>query len=81
MSFIATVPPEEATGEIARVYAYWTEKMGIVPNIVRAVSLRPRALKVSDDFRNAVIFGASDLGRRREEMIATSISDLVRCTF
>ncbi|MBI3089157.1 MAG: hypothetical protein HYY96_00700 [Candidatus Tectomicrobia bacterium] len=81
MSFIATVAPERADGEIARVYESWHAKLGFVPNIIRAVSLRPRALKVSDDFRNAVIFGSSDLGRRREEMIATLISDLVRCTF
>ncbi len=81
MKFISSVAPEQATGEIARIYEFWQNRMGLAPNIVRAVSLRPRALKVSDDFRNSVIFGASDIGRRREEMIATIISDFVRCTF
>lgn len=81
MTFIRTVTPGEAIGHLQQVYAFWQEKLGQVPNVVKAVSLRPESLRVSDDFRNNVTFGASQLGRRREELIATLISDLVQCHY
>jgi alkylhydroperoxidase family enzyme len=81
MTFISTVAAHEATGYLKQGYDYWQDKLGQVPNVVRAVSLRPESLRVSDDFRNSVTFGASNLGRRREELIATLISDLVQCHY
>jgi alkylhydroperoxidase family enzyme len=81
MTFIRTVAPGEATGHLKQVYDFWQEKLGQVPNVIKAVSLRPESLRVSDDFRNNVTFGASQLGRRREELIATLISDLVQCHY
>ena len=81
MEFIATVPVEEATGIVKEHYDENIRKVGRASEVVRAVSLRPEALRVSYDFRRVTLFGASDLGRRREEFIATYISDLVQCTY
>lgn len=67
--------------ELKRVYDFWRQRQGIVPNVVKALSLRPALVVANDDFRHAIIWGASSLGRRREEMIATMISNLVGCTY
>jgi hypothetical protein len=81
MSFIDTVAADEATGLLKQVYDYWRSRAGHVPNTIKAVSLRPETLRVSDAFRRSVIFGASHLGRRREELIAVLISDLLQCHY
>lgn len=81
MTFISTVATQEATGYLKQVYDHFHGRLGFVPNVVKAVSLRPDALRVSDNFRNSITFGASQLGRRREELIATLVSDLVQCHY
>ena len=80
-TFIAIEPEANASGDVKRVYDFWRQRQGIVPNVVKALSLRPALLVANDDFRHAIIWGASSLGRRREEIIATLISNLVGCTY
>lgn len=80
-AFIDIAPEEDAQGKLRKVYDFWRQRQGIVPNILKALSLRPDLLVANDEFRHAVIWGASSLGRRREEMIATLISHLVGCTY
>lgn len=80
-AFITIAPEEDAKGEVKKIYDFWRQRQGIVPNILKALSLRPDLLVANDEFRHAVIWGASSLGRRREEMIATLISHLVGCTY
>jgi hypothetical protein len=80
-AFIDIAPEKDAQGELRLIYDSWRQRQGIVPNIVKAVSLRPDLLIANDEFRHALIWGASGLGRRREEMIATLISHLVGCTY
>ncbi len=79
--WIRVVDETTATGEVARVYAAWRARQGLVPNIVKAVSLRPALLAANDAFRQAIIWGASGLGRRREEMIATLAASLLGCAY
>lgn len=81
MPFIAMELETNPTEDLRRVYDFWRQRQGIVPNVVKALSLRPALLVANDDFRRAIIWGASSLGRRREEMIATLISNLVGCTY
>ncbi len=81
MPFIRMDLGTKPTEELKQVYDFWRQRQGIVPNVVKALSLRPALLVANDDFRRAIIWGASSLGRRREEMIATLISNLVGCKY
>jgi alkylhydroperoxidase family enzyme len=81
MAFIQIVDPAEATGPVRAVYEDQTRRGGRISQIVQVVSLRPKALALSHHFRCVTLFGASELGRRREEMIATLISDLLQCSY
>jgi alkylhydroperoxidase family enzyme len=81
MAFIPMIPEEEATGLLKECYDKNLQTVGRTSEVVTALSLRPEALRVSTHFRSTTLFGASDLGRRREEFIATLISDLVQCSY
>ena len=41
MTFIETIPEDEATGAVAEIYAADRERYGFVPNFTRAFSHRP----------------------------------------
>ena len=84
MAWVTTFDESEATGRLAEVYAELKKAPlagGRVPNIMKCMSLRPQALMGVWGLNMAVTFGASTLGRRREEMIATAVSALNHCHY
>jgi hypothetical protein len=46
MSWIKTVPPEEAAGELKRIYDEAKAKFGEVINLVKIQSLRPETMAI-----------------------------------
>ena len=82
MSFIRVVPQEEATGDLKAVYEEMIEQWkGRLPPVLQILSLHPQALKRLKDFNLAATFGASTLGRRGEELIATAVSAWNGCSY
>ena len=84
MAWAKTFAENEATGRLAEVYAdirqHWMGSMSI-PNIMKCMGLRPEALFGVWRMATAITFGASTLGRVREEMIATAVSALNHCHY
>jgi hypothetical protein len=87
MAWVNEITEQQATGELAEVYA---EVLGTplggrrlpgIPSIMQCMSLRPQALRGVWRLNSAITFGASTLGRVREEMIATAVSALNRCHY
>jgi uncharacterized peroxidase-related enzyme len=74
--WIMTVPDAEVDPSVQAVYRTWQAELGLVPNLLRALSLHPRALCATDAFRKGVTFGASGLGLRRENLIAMTVADI-----
>jgi hypothetical protein len=81
MTWIRTGAEDEATGALKEVYDRLRTRLGRVGNIVKACSLRPDVLVKQQAFTHAVTFGGSPLGRRKEELIATMISGLLKCRY
>ncbi len=81
MTWIRTISEEEATGPLKELYERLAGRMGRVGNIVKACSLRPEVLIAQQEFTRGVTFGGSPLGRRKEELIATMISGLLKCRY
>ena len=83
MSWIATISESEATGEVKQVYDGPSNNRNRrrVGAIISVFSLRADLLKARVGFSQAMTFGGSGLGRRREELIATSISGLLGCKY
>jgi hypothetical protein len=84
MAWIRTVRPEEAEGIVKEEYAQHFANLGVggeVPEVISVFSLRPDLLRARVGFARVMTFGGSGLGRYREELIATSISQLLGCKF
>lgn len=81
-SFVKTYELEEAEGELAEIYADLTKsRNGRLPGALKSMSLNPEALLAVMRLNNTITFGASSLGRRREEMIATVVSAMNDCDY
>jgi len=84
MAWVRTFDETEEIDRLAEVYAELKRAPltgGRVPNIMKCMSLRPEALMGVWRLNMAITFGASTLGRRREEMIATAVSALNHCHY
>jgi alkylhydroperoxidase family enzyme len=66
MSWIKEVPVAES----------WAQA-----NVIRCMSINPKAMKAVMDLNRAVTFGGSHLTRVQEELIATTVSTLNRCRY
>ena len=83
MSWIKEISETEATGAVKAAYEEsmrFSGKSNVGP-IIKVFSLRPDILKARVGFAAAMTFGGSGLGRRKEELIATSISGLLNCKY
>jgi hypothetical protein len=84
MAWVKTFSEKEATGRLSEVYRELMKSPlggGRVPNIMKCMGLRPEALLSVWRLNMGITFGASTLGRRREEMIATAVSALNHCHY
>ncbi len=52
-----------------------------VANIIKVMSINPRAMMAVEGFNREITFGASALTRVQEEAIATTVSVINRCHF
>ena len=84
MTWVKTFDEKEATGQLAEAYAEVMQHPlagGRIPNVIKCMSLRPEALLGVWRMNMGITFGASTLGRAREEMIATAVSALNHCHY
>jgi uncharacterized peroxidase-related enzyme len=54
MTFVETIPEDEATGEVAALYAESREQNGYLENFVQAFSLRPEVLRAWQQLNGAI---------------------------
>jgi len=81
MAWIKTISEREATGTLKETYESMHQRSPAVPNIMQSLSLKPEMLSAVARLFRTGTFGASDLSRLREEMIATVVSALNRCHY
>lgn len=82
MAWIRTVPPEEATGLLARLYREAIDRAGKVFHVLRLQSPRPEVLEASTALYAEVMRSdRSPLTRAQREMIATAVSRANRCFY
>ena len=80
MAWIRTVSEEEATGEVKPIYDASLKLYGFVPNIRKALSLNPTALRAYTQLSGAVYHGSA-LPPEEREMIAIVVSAANRCHY
>lgn len=78
MTFIETVPEEQASGAIAEMYATDEEAFGYLPNFTRAFSLRPAAYAAWRQLNGAV---KSSMDLRRYELVTVAVARRLRSSY
>ncbi len=81
MPYIETVPPEEATGLLAREYRAAVERAGHVFNVVRIQSLNVPVMRASLRLYKTLMMGRGPLDRATREMLATVTSRALDCFY
>jgi alkylhydroperoxidase family enzyme len=81
MSWIRTIPPEEARGALKREYDAALRRAGKVFQILRIQSLNPAALHDSMRMYLTIMFGPSPLSRMQRELLATVVSAANACRY
>lgn len=72
---------EEVADEVKELWAKPLEKLGFVPNVLRAYAIRPRHLQLWNEFYDDLMRGESGLTRAQREMIAVVVSTTNRCHY
>jgi uncharacterized peroxidase-related enzyme len=78
MSYIQTIPPEEATGLLKEMYNRLMEDSGTVDNGSRAFSLRPAAQLAWEHLRDSI---RSNMDPRRYELVTLAAASSLRCSY
>ena len=81
MSWIKTIEPREARGELKVEYDRAIRRAGKVFNILKVQSLNPESLRASMQLYLATMYGRSGLSRAEREMLATVVSRANQCFY
>ena len=81
MAWIQTVANDRADGLLKKMYDAAVERVGKVFNIVRVMSLHPRAMRDSMAFYRTIMLGDSPLSRAQRELLATVTSRINACDY
>jgi len=81
MTYIRTVEPGEASGELKQHYDAAIQRAGRVFNIVRLSSLNPGALEASIELYQMLMLRPGPLDRATREMLATVTARELDCFY
>ena len=73
--------PETLDDDIAVYYQKCRDKLGLVPNVIRAYSWNQKKLRAFMAFYNELMLGDSGLSRLEREMIAVAVSSANHCFY
>lgn len=78
MSFLHTIPPEQATGALKEIYDEQIKKLGYIPNYHKTFGLRP---EVSLAWRNLQNTIRKNMRLRRFELVTLASALALKCTY
>ncbi|MBK8456376.1 MAG: peroxidase-related enzyme [Phyllobacteriaceae bacterium] len=71
----------ELSPETAAYFAKCEEKLGLVPNVLRAYAFDEKKLRAFTDMYNELMLGRSGLTKLEREMIAVAVSSVNHCFY
>jgi uncharacterized peroxidase-related enzyme len=81
ISALPVPDPDALEEDLRALFALCTEKLGIVPNVLRAYSLRPQKLRNFVAMYNELMLAPSGLSKLEREMVAVVVSSANRCYY
>lgn len=75
--------PDEKTlpDDLKKYFDLCREKLGLVPNVLKAYALRPEKLRAFIQLYNDLMLGESGLSKLEREMVAVVVSSANRCYY
>src|SRR5205807_9996885 len=81
ISALPVADPETLDEDLRALFELCIEKLGIVPNVLRAYSLRPQKLRNFVAMYNELMLAPSGLSKLEREMMAVVVSSANRCYY
>lgn len=81
MTFIDTIDPNEAAGELASLYKRVSNSDGTIANVMRIHSLNPESMRTHFEMYVAAMHHDSPLSRAEREIVAVVVSRLNGCEY
>ncbi|MFL5265775.1 MAG: peroxidase-related enzyme [Stellaceae bacterium] len=81
ISALPVPDPDTLDEDLRDLFALCREKLGIVPNVLRAYSLRPQKLRNFVAMYNELMLAPSGLSKLEREMVAVVVSSANRCYY
>jgi alkylhydroperoxidase/carboxymuconolactone decarboxylase family protein YurZ len=78
VSFVRTVPEEQAALQVGEMYAADRTTYGYVPNYTKVLSIRPEIMRAYRDLGKAI---RSGMDLRRYELITIAVAARLRCSY
>ena len=75
------LPDDDGTPELSRMTKQYRDAGRPTPSVIGIMKPSPKTLRAVLQMNNAVTFGGSTLGARREELIATCVSGINDCFY
>lgn len=80
MSFF-DLPGDQSSPLLSRLTKKYRDEGRATPNVIAAMKLAPKTMRSVLQLNNAVTFGGSVLGRKREELVAVATSAINACFY
>jgi len=78
---LRTPGEETLAADLQKYFDVCREKLGMVPNVLRAYGLRPAKLRAFIELYNDLMLGESGLSKLEREMVAVVVSSANRCYY
>ena len=79
--YIKTIDQENATGRLKDIYDNLSDSVGMIPNIIKAQSLRPDLIEPLLGFLGALMETEHGLSKTTKELIAAYVSKINSCEY
>ena len=81
MTYVRTIPHEEAIGALKEVYDYMIESRGFIPNVQAVSSIRPRIMQAQADHIGFVMRSKSGFTPAERGIIAAVVFAVNKCQY
>ena len=82
VAYIAAVEDDATLDQVQQdVFETARRRFTFVPDVVRALALRPRVAKAQSDLRDSLLGDDLSIGRRRAELISLAVSGVNGCAY
>ena len=81
MAWVEAVAEEAAAGKLQEMYQRARERAGVVPNIAKVQSLRPKTMEPGFDLYCQIMDDPTGISKRERVLIATVVSKVNGCLY